>query len=238
MKQFLGLMAFLAAMFGAPQMLAAQVVSGKATVIDGDTLDLTGTRVRLMGIDAPEAGQTCKREDAEWQCGKEATDFLKLILQNNEVECRTTGRDTYARLLAFCSSGGHDLGLGLVGAGLAVVSNDGPEEYKLAQEIRITHKIGIWGSEFQTPAEWRASHPELFKPAQEQQKPQQAKRQRPTPERVYRNEFGCAIKGNRNRRGQWIYHLPGRPYYDQTRPEELFCTESQARRAGYRRSKA
>ena len=44
------------------------------------------------------------------------------------------------------------------------------------------------------------------------------------------------IKGNQNRRGQWIYHLLGMPYYDQTRPEQLFCTEAEAQAAGYRRA--
>lgn len=44
------------------------------------------------------------------------------------------------------------------------------------------------------------------------------------------------IKGNRNRRGEWIYHVPGMPYYDQTQPEEIFCSERQAQAAGYRRA--
>jgi hypothetical protein len=44
----------------------------------------------------------------------------------------------------------------------------------------------------------------------------------------------CSIMGNRNRKGQWIYYLPGMPYYAQTRAEEMFCTEAQAQSAGYR----
>ena len=51
-----------------------------------------------------------------------------------------------------------------------------------------------------------------------------------------RQNSSCNIKGNRNRKGQWIYHLPGMPYYDQTRAEEMFCTEAQAQAAGYRRA--
>jgi hypothetical protein len=47
---------------------------------------------------------------------------------------------------------------------------------------------------------------------------------------------GCVIKGNRNRKGEWIYHVPGMPYYDVTRPEEIFCTEAQGQAAGYRRA--
>ena len=49
---------------------------------------------------------------------------------------------------------------------------------------------------------------------------------------------GCLIKGNRNRRGEWIYHLPGKPYYSETRAEEMFCSEAEAQAAGYRRSRA
>lgn len=43
------------------------------------------------------------------------------------------------------------------------------------------------------------------------------------------------IYGNRNRRGQWIYHLPGMPYYDETRAEVIFCAEAEAQAAVYRR---
>lgn len=46
----------------------------------------------------------------------------------------------------------------------------------------------------------------------------------------------CRIKGNHSRRGDWIYHLPGMPYYDATRAEAYFCTEAQAQAAGYRRA--
>jgi hypothetical protein len=46
----------------------------------------------------------------------------------------------------------------------------------------------------------------------------------------------CSIKGNRNRKGRRIHHVPGMPYYDRTRPEEVFCTEAEARAAGYRRA--
>jgi hypothetical protein len=31
--------------------------------------------------------------------------------------------------------------------------------------------------------------------------------------------------------------MPGMPYYDQTMPEEIFCTEAEAKAAGYRRAK-
>lgn len=56
------------------------------------------------------------------------------------------------------------------------------------------------------------------------------------PRQTYSSPSGCVIKGNRSRRGEWIYHLPGMPYYDVTRPEEMFCSEREAQAAGYRRA--
>jgi hypothetical protein len=52
----------------------------------------------------------------------------------------------------------------------------------------------------------------------------------------------CLIKGNIGRRGVRIYHVPGGVYYSRTKinqrkGERWFCTEADARAAGWRRSK-
>lgn len=44
------------------------------------------------------------------------------------------------------------------------------------------------------------------------------------------------IKRNINSKGEKIYHLPGRSYYDQTKPEAWFKTEVEAQAAGFRAS--
>lgn len=57
-----------------------------------------------------------------------------------------------------------------------------------------------------------------------------------------RGSSQCDIKGNVNTRGERIYHMPGDEYYDKTRisashGERWFCSEEEARAAGWRRSK-
>lgn len=52
----------------------------------------------------------------------------------------------------------------------------------------------------------------------------------------------CRIKGNISVDGERIYHVPGQPYYDATRIDPLagerwFCSEAQARAAGWRKGK-
>ncbi|PGD14356.1 hypothetical protein COM32_28440 [Bacillus pseudomycoides] len=47
----------------------------------------------------------------------------------------------------------------------------------------------------------------------------------------------CNIKGNKNSKGEKIYHMPGQQFYDKTNAEEMFCSEAEAKAAGYRASK-
>ena len=55
-----------------PASARAQVLVGEATAVDGDSLSVGGTSVRLFGIDAPESRQTCDRDGTDWGCGEEA----------------------------------------------------------------------------------------------------------------------------------------------------------------------
>ncbi|MDA7787938.1 thermonuclease family protein [Sphingomonadaceae bacterium] len=222
-----------------PAIASEQRISGTAKAIDGDTLAFPNVRVRLIGIDAPEAKQDCLKDQQNWQCGQEARALLARLIQGQQIECRSSGEDVYGRLLAKCSRQGLDLGLTMIEAGMAVTVANSPQSYVRAEEIQQAHKTGIWATTFERPSKWRAANSAPQQVVEPVQTP--TRRARPPSfqiERTYRNQFGCAIKGNRNRRGEWIYHLPGRPYYNQTRPEELFCTEAEAIRAGYRRSKA
>lgn len=219
---------------------SAQIISGPVTVIDGDTLDMTGTRIRLIGIDAPEAKQACTRAGAPWACGVEATASLTEIIQGQSVSCTAQGTDTYDRMLATCQTRMTDLGREMVRRGMAVpLGNAGPD-YHDAAAVAQRLSYGLWSGTFQTPADWRAANPrEASPPARQQPSIINASSERAAQPsgRRYTNALGCAIKGNHSRRGDFIYHLPGQKYYNVTRPEALFCTEREAQAAGFRRSK-
>jgi len=81
-------------------------ITGKPRVIDGDTLEIAGERIRLHGIDAPENGQECIGGGKRWHCGMEAASALAFKIARNWVTCQGEDRDRYGRVLAVCYAGG------------------------------------------------------------------------------------------------------------------------------------
>src|SRR5215216_3569526 len=58
------------------------------SVIDGDTLEIHGTRIRLWGIDAPESSQLCRGEDSsQYRCGAQAANDLSAYIARRPVNC-------------------------------------------------------------------------------------------------------------------------------------------------------
>lgn len=221
---------------------SANIFAGPAEVVDGDTIDMTGTRIRLVGIDAPESAQQCRRDGQAWGCGADAAAAMREILAAGPLECTAQGADRYGRTLATCRNSLFDLGHEMVRRGLAMPSDDAPYEYAEARDLAKKLKFGMWAGEFDEPAAWRAAHPQvtpqLARSETTASRPASRVRAAAAPaERRYANGMGCAIKGNHSRYGDYIYHLPGQRYYDTTRPERLFCTEREAMAAGFRRSK-
>jgi len=71
--------------------------SGAPYVIDGDTLELSGRRVRLWDIDAPESAQSClDSSGSSWSCGRDATAALR-DLARGRVDCEQRETDRYGR---------------------------------------------------------------------------------------------------------------------------------------------
>ncbi len=89
-------------------------------VIDGETLKLRDTVIRLEGITAPPRGQYCRDSNGgEYDCGAAATEALADLVRGHAVECRLNGRDTAGFTQAVCDSGGTALNRSLVLAGWA-----------------------------------------------------------------------------------------------------------------------
>lgn len=130
---------------------------------DGDSFALGGERYRLQGIDAPELHQECKDSSGRnWPCGTRARAELRRIIGTNPVRCRTISTDRYGRNIAVCEAGGRDLAEEMVRAGFATVNDRrGSSPYTGAQAEARAGKRGIWAGTFETPREWRRSHPRV-----------------------------------------------------------------------------
>jgi endonuclease YncB( thermonuclease family) len=132
-------------------------ITGKPWVIDGDTIDVSGLRVRLEGIDAPESEQTCADAASRpWPCGRTATQELKAYLASRELKCAPDGFDRYRRVLAVCAlADGSDVNAWMVRQGWAI--SYGMTYQSQQAEAEAAHR-GIWAGKFMPPSEWRRRH--------------------------------------------------------------------------------
>jgi endonuclease YncB( thermonuclease family) len=104
----------------------ASPLIGRARVLDGDSLEISGARIRLEGIDAPEWRQTCVDPKGQtWSCGQTAAQELRSYIGGRELTCARHGVDRYNRILATCSMpDGSDLNAWIIRQGWAVASGD------------------------------------------------------------------------------------------------------------------
>jgi endonuclease YncB( thermonuclease family) len=225
-----------AVLFGLfPPKTSAESFSGPARAIDGDSLMVGDREVRLHGIDAPEFTQVCQKSGQPWRCGEEAARRLSALIEGRRVDCDPVDTDEHGRIVASCSTGNMDINRAMVASGYAVAYRHYSLAYVSAEDSAKANRRGLWAGTFEMPREYRRAD----KPPGASSAPRKSKgsgpkvvsfRSSPQP------SSGCVIRGNRGSNG-WIYHVPGMPYYAQTRAEEMFCTEAEARAAGYRRAK-
>lgn len=205
--------------------------TGRAGVIDGDTIEIHGQRIRFHGIDAPEGRQSCSVDGKPWRCGQQSALALSDLIGAKTVRCETKDRDRYQRLVAVCHLGSQNINAWMVRNGWAVDYRQYSKGAYMAEEAQAKkERLGVWRGEFQMPWDWR-----------------RGKRMGSSGTRDSTNSPNspatkCRIKGNISSRGERIYHVPGGQYYSRTRispskGERWFCTEAKAKAAGWRRSR-
>ena len=197
----------------------APTVQGLPRILDGDTIEIASTRIRLEGIDAPEGGQTCAGAGGgTWRCGQAASAELQKLIGRASVRCESRGNDRYGRVLGICFVGTTDINAEMVRRGFAWAFVKYSRAYVTEEAEARARGIGIWQAPTTTAWDHRAGRWETA-----------GKSALPG---------GCPIKGNITSGGR-IYHMPWSPWYDKVRiepekGERWFCTESEAIAAGWR----
>lgn len=223
------------------------------SVIDGDTIKVIvqgkEETVRMILVDTPETKHPDKPVEP---FGPEASEFTTKTLDGKDVylELDVQERDQYGRLLAYVWIGGKLFNKMLLEKGLARVAVYPPnvkyvDEFRAAQKQAQEKGIGIWSIENyaqdekkQNTSKQTAKKTETNKKTETKKESSSSKttKQQAAP----KDNARCAdpkIKGNINSKGEKIYHVPGGAYYDRTIPEAWFCTEEEAKAAGFRPSK-
>jgi len=133
-------------------------LSGRASIVDGDTLDVHGERIRLWGIDAPETTQLCRGRDRRpYRCGAQAANTLDAFTRGKTVRCTAIDGDRYGRIVARCISGGADLGQFMVSRGLAIEEPQYSHgAYAGGQLAARRAGRGIWSGHFVAPPLYRS----------------------------------------------------------------------------------
>lgn len=133
-------------------------IVGVASVIDGDTIEIRGVRIRLHGVDAPESRQLCTSPTGErWCCGQQASLALSDQIGRSTVSCHPRDTDRYGRTVAVCRTRGVDLNGWLVTQGWAVAYRRYSRDYILAEYRARVARRGVWLGEFEMPWLWRAA---------------------------------------------------------------------------------
>jgi len=193
-------------------------IEGKATAIGPGELRIGSDIVHLSGVEAPAAGQPCAQGKP---CATAAKAALQKLIAGKRVSCEVSGRHANNATSATCQINGADLAGQLVRGGHLFAASGLFATYASAEREARANKVGIWRTNDLRPAQFRAKVWD------------DAKQAAPN---------GCPIKGSVAGETK-TYHLPGAQTYDKAkvrpeRGERWFCTEAEARAAGWKQGDA
>ena len=143
-----------------------RLISGIAKVIDGDTIRINEKKIRLLGIDAPEKKQQCKKPwltisflsfNKDYPCGLISTDKLKKKINDKFIICEYTTKDRYKRYIAECFKEKTNLNAWMVRNGYAVAYRKYSKKYVSHENFAKKEKLGLWLGTFEMPWNWRSN---------------------------------------------------------------------------------
>lgn len=146
--------------FFAPSISLAQ---STIKIIDGDTIEADGKRMRIFGIDAPETHQKCQDKDnLEYECGLRSKDVLRDIVGLKEytgtvqsLDCTGIDKDRYGRWVSVCFINQINVGRELVRRGYALAYRQYSLAYVEDENYAKTAQNGVWQGTFELPWVWR-----------------------------------------------------------------------------------
>jgi endonuclease YncB( thermonuclease family) len=131
-------------------------VEGIPSIHDGDTVTVSGVKIRLKGIDAPEKGQFCLDSKSQpWACGEAALAELAKKAGDRPWTCHVSGRYSFDRLLGSCRVDGEDIQRWMVRSGLALSYTRYTHVYDADEKTAREERAGLWSGAFIRPEAWR-----------------------------------------------------------------------------------
>lgn len=126
-------------------------------IIDGDTFELNGTKIRIYGIDAFEKKQKCLRQTKYIDCGYMASEYLSFLLTGNDISCTKKSSDKYGRDVSICTVNGIDIGKMMVRQGWAKAYTKYSNLYSQDEDFAKKNSLGAWSTEFIEPEKQRSN---------------------------------------------------------------------------------
>lgn len=139
---------------------AGETLTGRPSIIDGDTLRLRGKVIGLHGMAAPGKDQTCLDTKArEYDCGQAAARALTTHTASAAISCTTRDTDKHGRVLAVCHKDKEDLSAWMVRRGYAVADKRAQPSY-VAEEARAWgRRRNLWAGVFEDPTRRKRTTP-------------------------------------------------------------------------------